>query len=77
LDWELARYGRPTFDLSYFLAASTTPTFREKHLDELLNYYHIILEERLSIYGYKDTYSLETFKKEFKQEQCGQINEDH
>ena len=67
LDLQLSRRANPGVDLAYFLGSSTSPAFREKHLDDLLTFYHSILKERLVAFGYPDnTYTLENVKKDFK-----------
>ena len=56
LDFQCLRLGRPSIDLSYFLLSATTPVQRENELEQLLDFYHEKLEERLALLGFSRNY---------------------
>ncbi|XP_071053882.1 uncharacterized protein [Onthophagus taurus] len=43
LDWQMARYGSPACDLSYFIFTCTTKELRDKHYDEIIKLYYYTL----------------------------------
>ena len=62
----MCRYAKPTVDLVYFFGSSTDPEFREKHLEDLLKFYHDTLMRFLKSYGYDDSiYTYSDFKTDF------------
>ena len=69
IDFQLSRRARPCVDLAYFIGASTNEEFREKHLEDLLKYYHDKISGVLDIIGYdaKTLYSYDYFRKEFQE----------
>ena len=67
LDFQMSRRTRPAVDLVYFLGSSTTPEMREKHLEELLHFYHDQLTEILDGHGYSGRYTYTELKKDFKE----------
>ncbi|KAF2358275.1 Protein of unknown function DUF227, partial [Trinorchestia longiramus] len=40
IDWQIAQWNNPIFDLHYLLNTSTTPQMRDDHLDKILHHYH-------------------------------------
>ena len=51
LDWQLARYGSPALDLSFFLFICTDKKLRDRHYDDLLKMYYYSLCLRLAELG--------------------------
>ncbi|XP_049281229.1 uncharacterized protein LOC125762786 isoform X1 [Anopheles funestus] len=47
IDFQIARYAPPAYDILSFLTSTTTRTFRERHLDELLDGYYEALQVEL------------------------------
>ena len=65
-DLQLSSRASPMIDLVYFFGSSTTPEFREMHLEELLAFYHSILVQRLEALGHdKSVYTLKKIKEDF------------
>ena len=66
VDLQLVRRARPSIDLVYLLGTSTGPEFREKHLEEILSFYHSTLIAGLTKFGYSsDLYTYQQLKKDF------------
>lgn len=67
LDWQMSAINHPCMDLSYLIGTSTTPKFREKHLDEILQFYYGELKENLNKFGYdlEEILTFETLKKTY------------
>ena len=71
-DLQFPRVARPTIDLVYFLYTSTSVEFRQKHLKEMLLYYHeCLMKELQGLMGYKNSgahhhiYSFDELQKDF------------
>ncbi|XP_071053289.1 uncharacterized protein [Onthophagus taurus] len=43
LDWQLARFGSPACDLSYFIFTCTSKQLRDKHYDDMIKLYYYTL----------------------------------
>ncbi|EDW33749.1 GL27004 [Drosophila persimilis] len=51
IDWQLMRYASPVTDLAYFLFTCTTRAFRQRHLQAMLEEYHVQLGQQLTRLG--------------------------
>ncbi|XP_022909730.2 uncharacterized protein [Onthophagus taurus] len=51
LDWQVARYGSPALDLSYFLFTCTDKEFRDHHYDDMIRLYYYTLCDHLNALG--------------------------
>lgn len=66
IDLQLVRRARPAVDLVYLLGSSTTPEFREGHMEEVLTFYHETLTGLLGKFGYSpELYTYAQLKKDF------------
>ena len=66
VDLQLSRRARPSIDLAYCFASSLTPEMREKHTDELLEFYHKELVKFLLKLGYtEDLYPFKQLKEDY------------
>ena len=66
LDLQMSRFARSTIELVYFFGSSTGPEFREKHLEEMLTFYHDTLMGFLNSYGYdENVYTYSDLKADF------------
>ncbi|XP_058451237.1 uncharacterized protein LOC131430350 isoform X2 [Malaya genurostris] len=45
LDWQCCRYASPVVDLMYFIFIASSKTFRDRHYDQLLDFYHRTLTD--------------------------------
>ncbi len=71
VDLQLVRYSTPALDLAYFLGSSTSPEYREKELDKLLEHYHSCLTGHLKRHfgpeAGSTVYPFDAFAKDFKE----------
>ncbi|CAL4060845.1 unnamed protein product, partial [Meganyctiphanes norvegica] len=45
LDWQMAQWNTPIYDLQYMINTITSPEFRKTNLNDILNYYHSMFTE--------------------------------
>ena len=51
LDWQLAHFGSPALDLSFFIFACTSEAFRKNHYKDLIQEYYKSLSKSLAEFG--------------------------
>jgi thiamine kinase-like enzyme len=51
VDFQISRFSSPALDLQYFMYTSPTEEVRFKHMDDLLEFYHIELRKTLQVLG--------------------------
>lgn len=66
IDFQIRSYGTPAVDLLYFLFSSAKNEVRRDHMEELLQLYCDILNEKLSGYNCKERLSFENLQQEVK-----------
>ncbi|XP_046392440.1 uncharacterized protein LOC124160602 [Ischnura elegans] len=65
IDLQVTRYCHPAIDILYFMYLSTSRSFRENHLDDLLAVYHASMKETLeAVSGGTPPLSLEQLRKD-------------
>ncbi|CAL4137996.1 unnamed protein product [Meganyctiphanes norvegica] len=66
LDWQIAQWNTPIYDLQYMINTSTSPEFRKTHLNDILHYYHSIFMEITDNLGEPvSNLSYDVFQKEY------------
>jgi hypothetical protein len=67
VDFQVSRFTSPALDLQYFMYTSPTEEVRFKHMDDLLEVYHIELRKVLQVLGCSEVkFTLQQLKKEFE-----------
>lgn len=68
IDFQVLRYMYPAYDVILFLYLNTNKEFRSKHLQSLLDYYHVQMNEYFADRGYNisNIYSLNEYKESLK-----------
>ncbi|XP_058819915.1 uncharacterized protein LOC131682455 [Topomyia yanbarensis] len=51
LDWQCSRYASPVVDLMYFIFIASSKAFRDRHYEQLLDYYHRNLSDHIRRLG--------------------------
>ena len=67
IDWQMSYYGNATTDLCYLLYTSTTKSYRDEHLQDLLKTYYSIFTATLeSFCASKEILSFQAFEEDFQ-----------